>query len=155
NCCNLGRTAGCQYNLDPPKSLLRDWTLLIRQKNISKASKYFRGLLCRKMNLSLSSDAWYTTSFSAENITGCSKSNLQHHQSLEESGSFIELHNSRQSNFNVQESSIMNSTCKSELLVDMVKTSQQFCESTVNNQNFGPLLHSSKDQLQIPNSLCT
>ncbi|KAL3499062.1 hypothetical protein ACH5RR_041794 [Cinchona calisaya] len=50
--------------------------------------------------------------FSTGNITGCS--NLQHHQSHVESGSFIELLpsegpcNSIRSNFNVQESSIMN-----------------------------------------------
>ncbi|KAL3499070.1 hypothetical protein ACH5RR_041802 [Cinchona calisaya] len=53
-----------------------------------------------------------SSGFSTENITGCS--NLQHHQSHVESGSFIELlpsegpYNSIRSNFNVQESSIMN-----------------------------------------------
>ncbi|KAL3499052.1 hypothetical protein ACH5RR_041784 [Cinchona calisaya] len=114
---------------------------------------------CPTLQQGLTHEDFNETGFSAENVTGCS--NLQHHQSLVESGSFIELLpsegpcNSIWNNFNVQESSIMNSTCKSELLVDMVKTSQRFCESTVSNQNFGPLPHSSKNQLKMPSSLCT
>lgn len=93
------------------------------------------------------------TRCSSDNITGCS--NFQSQQSLIESGSFFELpasegpYNSKLSNSDVQESSILNSLCKSELFVDMAKTSQQFSECRMSNRNF------VKDQFQMPSSLCT
>ncbi|KAL3499174.1 hypothetical protein ACH5RR_038267 [Cinchona calisaya] len=89
------------------------------------------------------------------------KSNFSPLQSFMESSSFFELsashgpYDSKGSNHDLQESSIFNSMCNSELFIDMTKDSQQLFENRMSNQKLGLLGHSTEDQLQRPSSLHT
>lgn len=78
-----------------------------------------------------------------------------------QSSTFFELsdsqgpYNSTWSNYDLQESSIFNSMCNSELFIDVAKTSQQISRNRMSNQNCGLSPYSTEDQLRRPSSLCT
>nr|QJQ51246.1 bHLH transcription factor bHLH23.1 [Gardenia jasminoides] len=90
-----------------------------------------------------------------------SNGNVSPQQSHMESCSLSELSasqgpfNCSWTDYDIQEISIFNSMCNSELLIDMPETPQQLCENKMSNQNCGPWFHSTEDQLQRPSSLCT